>query len=74
MSHVQNVQIMLRKQGKWYCYFCGEEITSLDKKHYERCELKDVDFTDEGHTTSETVSFTFKWRPKKDKNPKVKNI
>ena len=73
MSTTQNVQIMLMKRGKWYCYFCGEEITSLDKKHYERCEIKDVNFKDKGSTTLEVVTFIFKWKFKwKSKKEKAK--
>jgi hypothetical protein len=66
VSTAKNIQIMERKRGKWYCYFCGEEITSLDRKHYEKCELDDVDITEGEHESVEIVSFKFRWKNKKE--------
>ena len=67
MSNSRIVQLMFKKRGKWYCYFCGEEIKSLkDNGHWERCESYDVDIGfDEGDDSQlERVTFKFRYRSK----------
>ena len=69
IKNSKNVQIMYRKKGKWYCYFCGEEIKSLeDNNHWERAESVDVDIdTIDLDSQLETVTFTFVSKFKKNK-------
>ena len=62
------IQIMRQKKGKWYCYFCDEEIKSLENNHhYEIATLKDVDFKDVRNITEELITIGLKWKTRHKK-------